>query len=225
MQNYRPFLIRKSSLMLLVIASIIISCKQKAHQINDQPKKSAMVANDSALKIFLNVMDLKYPKDSLESAVKLYKKALAEDGGYKIAFYNLLSCYQYMKKFDESVALCTEWLKKNPNDLDIQYKRALIYDAQGKNELARAGYKAVADEVNKKQLPKIDSTLTPIQIDEIINTAGVIYIAENDKVKALALLSDLKATFPDNSTVESVYRTTLNSNRLDRVKDLLGYTK
>jgi tetratricopeptide (TPR) repeat protein len=216
-------LLRKSSFMLMLGASFLFSCKQNTKQVDHQIKPSAKLANDNALKIFMNVIGLKYPKDSLESAVKLYKKALAEDPESKLIFYNFLNCYNYMNKYDASVALCSAWLKKNPEDVDIQYKRAMIYDVQGKNELAGADYKVIADDIEKKQLPNIDTALTPVQIDEILNTAVVIYIAKNDKIKALALLSDLKATFPKNRTVESVYNTTLNSNRIGRVKELVGY--
>lgn len=225
MQNYTSALslTRKSCFILLIAAGILCSCKQNDKPEDYQPKKSALTANNDGVKIFMKVFGREYPEDSLATAVNLYKKAFKEDPGYRLAFRNLLDCYNYMNRYNESVTLCSAWLKKNPNDVDAQYQRAMLYDMLGKSELAQPGYKAVSDEIENQKLPKIDITLTRLQIEEILNNAGVLYIATHDNTKALAVLSELKAIFPNDTLIESVYDRTLKNDRLNRVKELLHY--
>ncbi|SFA50861.1 hypothetical protein SAMN04488511_109196 [Pedobacter suwonensis] len=230
MQNYHLLpaltgktLIKKISVILFLVAGILCSCKQNNKPVDRQPKPGAKLANDSAVKIYLNVIGLKYPKDSLESAVKLYKTALAEDPESKLVFYNFLNCYNYMNNYNASIALCSAWLKKNPEDVDVQYQRSMIYELQGKSELAKSGFKAVVDEIGKKQIPKIDTSLTPVQIDELLVDASLLYIAEKDNSKSLSLVNQLKASFPDNTRIEGVYNTIIKNNRLERIKEHLNY--
>jgi len=232
MQNYRlltglksQISIKKISFILFVSAGLLYACKQNNKQADHLPKPGAKLANDSAVKIYMNVVGLKYPKDSLESAVKLYKKALAEDPESELFFYNFLDCYNYMNKYDEAVALCSAWLKKNPSDVNVQYKRSMIYELQGKSELARSGFKAAVEEIEKKPRPKIDTSLTPAQIDELLSDAAVLYIAEKNNSKSLSLINELKASFPDNTRVDGVYNSIIKNNRLERIKDGLHYAR
>lgn len=57
-------LVKKISMILFLVVGILCSCKQNNKLIDHQLKPGAKLANDSAVKIYMNVIGLKYPKDS-----------------------------------------------------------------------------------------------------------------------------------------------------------------
>ncbi len=210
--NQSPFV------CMLMIACLFVSCGKPDHVVN----KEALALNNQGTTVFSKVSTYKYPKDSLSVASALFGAAIQKDAAFRLAYLNQYVCLNSMKKYEESAALCSAWLKNNPDDDTFLYNRGMLYEIGKKDTLANADYKLVADHMSKNPLPAFDNGMSNAEIDAAINRATILMVVNKNKAAALALLRDLKAALPDREKVSKAYTEMVQMNRRAKIDALLG---
>ena len=51
-----------------------------------------------------------------------------------------INFFKLLQEHEEAEKLCTEWLYRNPNDVDFRLKRANLYQVKDKHDLAEGDY-------------------------------------------------------------------------------------
>lgn len=203
---------------ILICAGLFVSCRKPEHVVN----KEAMALNNQGSEVFSKVVLQKYPKDSLSVASALFDAAIKKDAEFRQAYLNLYVCLNSMKKYEESVALCSAWLKNNPDDDTFLYNRGMLYEIGKKSDLANADYKLVADQLAKHPLPAFKKDMSDAEIDGAINRSYILMVVNKNKAAALALLRNLMIVFPDKDKVKNAYADMVRVNRRAKIDRILG---
>lgn len=202
----------------LMCVCLFVSCRKPDHVVN----KEALLLNNQGSEVFSKVVSLKYPKDSLTVAQALFDAAIKKDPEFRAAYLNRYVCLNSMKKYEESAALCSAWLKIHPDDDTFMYNRGMLYEIGKKDTLANADYKFVAEHMAKNPLPAFDKNMSEADIDAAINRSCILMVVNKNKAAALALLRDLKAAFPDKAKVTKAYTDMVQMNRRSKIDSMLG---
>lgn len=210
--NQSPFV------CMLIFACLLVSCGKPDHVVN----KEALALNNQGTTVFSKVATYKYPKDSLSVASALFDRAIKKDPEFRLAYLNQYVCLNSMKKYDESTALCSAWLKNNPDDDTFLYNRGMLYEIGKKDTLATADYKLVADHMAKNPLPSFSKGMDNAEIDAAINRATILMVVNKNKASALSLLRDLKAALPEREKVSKAYTEMTQMNRRAKIDGMLG---
>lgn len=215
-------IIKPYLLIALFLTTAFISCNQSEKTGDQQFNKKAVALNDSAVKIQMDFVSKNISKDSVLKIVDLWKQAITIDPSYQIAYLNLWNFNNSMQLFNENIPLSSDWLKSQPNNLDILIKRGLVYEQLGKIELANKDYEAAMQIISNKPAPAINKDMTQQQIADAISRAFNIFIIKKDNKEPLEVLSKLQALFPKDTKVESGYEVLKSSTRAEYINTILG---
>lgn len=189
-------------LPLLVAVELLISCNPNNKTNEPVYSKKSIELNDSAVAIQWKVVGGEWPKDSLASAIELYRASIAEDSTNRTSYLNYYNSLQLLDRYAEAEELCTEWINNNPQDYDFRLKRANLYRIQGEKELAEKEYTILGQWLDSQPPLTIDSTIDDVGVEQVFVRAYNLFIIKNDTSGALALLRKLQEVYPENGYSE-----------------------
>lgn len=187
---------------LLTVFSLLISCNLNNKSEEQIYSKRSIELNDAATAIQMKVVSGEWPKDSLESAVGLYRASIAEDSTNRISYLNYYNSLQLLDRYADAEKLCSEWINNNPDDYDFRLKRANLYTIQGKKELAEKEYIIIGEWLDNQPPLLIDSTIDKAGVEQVVTRAYNLFIIKNDTSEALRLLNKLQEVYPGNGYTE-----------------------
>ena len=148
--------------LLLLVTPLMAQQENKAHVFYEE-------AMD-----FLSRQEDPISKDSIQVAIGLYKKAIATDENFSLAYEQLASEYWSLGKFKEGMAIIDEGIAKNKEVASFYLVKGMLLEDSQKVIEAKELYKKAQQLYNKQYKPK-----KLMSFEDVFNYALTYYLLEN----------------------------------------------
>lgn len=186
----------------LFFSIISVSCGQKITDKNIEAQK--LINQAGALMYDVGDGSLAQKNGNLRKSILLAKKAIQLDSSRFVAYQLLMGSYQMLGEPQGTIAACTEWLRKHPQDNETRLKRAILYHRTKKQELANKDFKIIKDKLDKDHI-RISNKLSKQEMTQVITNAYT-YLIIGERKKSLDTMESLCKTFPNDKKLAETYK-------------------
>ncbi len=201
--------------LLLYFFSVVTSCSQKKDEQRKEEKRKVLkecrALNDVAIEKLNSYYYQGNEADKLDSALVLLQRAVECDTNYFLAYANMATVLTLKGNYNSAIEVVNKLLTLTNNDPEIVVYKGMLYEKQGKRDIAKKQY-TFANELYDKRIAQYPDSV------EIIADKMILKAYLEGKEKALAELDRYIQKYP-NSLVLQQYKEILS--KFDR-EDFIG---
>ncbi len=152
---------------------------------------------------------------NLLKASSVLKQAVSQEPNNNLVRQMQIRTYTFMRSADSVLLIYQDWVKNEPNSLEANLKRGLIYHILKKDDNARKDFDKVKL-ILLSRIKSINKIQTDKDLNNLLNISFDLFLI-GEKQAAYNIISNINKLHPNNARAKNAL---LNFNNFNREKEI-----